>query len=71
MKKHILYLLLTLMNISAQAAAPVIDFVTPTIARVRWTPDGTVTDNATGVCVYKKYPVDLSTLDPSKFLLDD
>ena len=59
MKKHIFYLLLTLMNISAQAAAPVIDFVTPTIARVRWTPDGTVTDNATGVCVYKKYPVDV------------
>ncbi|MDE6290095.1 MAG: glycoside hydrolase family 31 protein, partial [Muribaculaceae bacterium] len=41
------------------AADPAIDFITPSIVRVRWTPDGTVTDNATGVCIYPQATVDV------------
>lgn len=55
----LLTILLSLLSLTALAADPVIDFITPTIVRVRWTPDGTVTDNATGVCVYPKNPVNV------------
>lgn len=36
----------------ASASAPVIDFVTPGVVRVRWNVEGTLCDNATGACVY-------------------
>ncbi|MDE5997312.1 MAG: glycoside hydrolase family 31 protein [Muribaculaceae bacterium] len=57
--KHLLPLLLSIITFSVYAQAPIIDFVTPSIVRVRWTPDGTVTDNATGVCVYTQTNVDV------------
>ncbi|MDE6770924.1 MAG: DUF5110 domain-containing protein [Muribaculaceae bacterium] len=41
------------------SATPIVEFVTPSIVRVRWTPDGSVTDNATGACVYQKTYVDV------------
>ncbi|MDE6336282.1 MAG: DUF4968 domain-containing protein, partial [Muribaculaceae bacterium] len=44
----------------AWSAAPIVEFITPSIVRVRWTPDGTVTDNATGACVYQKTYVDVN-----------
>lgn len=37
---------------SSIAVQPVVEFVTPSIARVRWSHNGDLTDNATGVCVY-------------------
>ena len=45
--------------LAVSAQAPIIDFVTPSIVRVRWTPDGTLTDNATGVCIYPQPNVDV------------
>ena len=64
--KPLLPLILSLMTVAAYAMPPVIDFITPSIVRVRWTPDGTVTDNGTGICVYKKYPVEVDvTKTPS------
>lgn len=56
---RLLTILLSLLTLSASAQAPIIDFVTPSIVRVRWTPDGTVTDNATGVCVYPQADVNV------------
>lgn len=44
----------------AWSAAPIVEFITPSIVRVRWTPDGTVADNATGACVYQKTHVDVN-----------
>lgn len=35
------------------ASEPVVEFITPTIVRVRWNPDGVLTDNNTGACVYE------------------
>lgn len=55
--KPLLTLILSLLTLSAFPQSPIIDFVTPSIVRVRWTPDGTVTDNATGVCIYPKTEV--------------
>ena len=57
--KHILPLLLSILSFTVVAADPAIDFITPNIVRVRWTPDGTLTDNATGVCVYPHTDVDV------------
>ncbi len=42
------------------SAAPVVEFVTPSVVRVRWNPVGIVTDNATGACVYRKQPVEVN-----------
>ncbi|MDE6498769.1 MAG: DUF5110 domain-containing protein [Muribaculaceae bacterium] len=39
--------------LSAAAANPIVEFVTPGIARVRWNPEGQPLDNATGACVYE------------------
>lgn len=41
----------------ASAMEPVVDFVTPSIVRVRWDPDNSYSDNATGACIYKNEPV--------------
>ncbi len=38
--------------LSATASQPYVDFITPTIVRVRWNPEGKLADNATGACVY-------------------
>ena len=57
--KPLLTILFSVISLVAVAADPVIDFITPSIVRVRWTPDGTVTDNATGVCIYPKTHVDV------------
>lgn len=50
--RRLLFLLIILTSLSAFPAEPLIDFITPNIARVRWNPDGIATDNATGVCIY-------------------
>ena len=57
--KPLLTIILSMLCLIAGAAPPIIDFITPDIVRVRWTPDGTVTDNATGVCVYPQTSVDV------------
>lgn len=51
MKKLLSFLFLFMAFCSA-ARDPIVEFVTPSIVRVRWTPDGTKTDNSTGACVY-------------------
>ncbi len=61
--KHALACLLSLPGLCASASAPLVEFITPTIVRVRWSPDGTITDNATGVCVYKPMHVDVNTFN--------
>ncbi len=62
-------LLLSLISLIASAQPPTIDFITPNIVRVRWTPDGTVTDNATGVCVYPKTDVKVNELKSGKLTI--
>ncbi|MDE6549492.1 MAG: glycoside hydrolase family 31 protein [Muribaculaceae bacterium] len=60
--KPLLTFIISMITLAVSAQAPIIDFVTPSIVRVRWTPDGTVTDNATGVCVYPQANVNVSKL---------
>ncbi len=50
--RYLLSLFVLLISLSSFGADPIIDFITPSIVRVRWNPDGFATDNATGVCVY-------------------
>lgn len=50
---------MALSAIPAFAAGPFVEFVTPEIVRVRWNPDGIVTDNATGVCIYNPLDVEV------------
>lgn len=50
--KKLLSFLFLFMAFCAAAQDPIVEFVTPSIVRVRWTPDGTKTDNSTGACVY-------------------
>ena len=57
--KNLLTFLLYMIAFAVAAQAPIIDFITPDIVRVRWTPDGIVTDNATGVCIYPQTIVDV------------
>ncbi|MDE7349559.1 MAG: DUF5110 domain-containing protein, partial [Muribaculaceae bacterium] len=57
--KNLLTFILSMIAFAVAAQAPIIDFITPDIVRVRWTPDGTVTDNATGVCIYPHANVDV------------
>ena len=49
------------MGIMACHAGPVVRFVTPSIARVRWNPDGRLEGNNTGICVYADTPVKCDT----------
>ena len=48
----ILSLFLTLFTSALGAAEVKVTFVTPSIVRVQWSPDGRLPGNATGVCVY-------------------
>lgn len=50
--KKLLSFLFLIIAFCAAAQDPIVEFVTPSIVRVRWTPDGTKTDNSTGACVY-------------------
>ncbi len=52
MRKFILPVI-ALISIVTGATEPTVEFVTPSIVRVRWAADGTLTDNATDVCVYQ------------------
>lgn len=61
--KYILSCFLVFSALSSSASAPLVEFITPSIVRVRWTPDGSVTDNATGVCVYKPMHVDVKSFN--------
>lgn len=45
--------------LSAAASQPHVEFITPTIVRVRWNPEGMAVDNATGACVYPETSVDV------------
>ena len=54
----ILTLFLILLSSSALRAADVkVTFVTPSIVRVQWSPDGQLPGNATGVCIYSPHQV--------------
>ncbi|MDE7345956.1 MAG: glycoside hydrolase family 31 protein [Muribaculaceae bacterium] len=57
--KPLIPVLLSFISLMSFAQMPKVDFITPDIVRVRWTPDGTVTDNATGVCVYPQTDVNV------------
>lgn len=61
MKKNLLSILFLTTCISALAQLPTVEFVTPRIVRVRWNPEATVTDNATGACVWQAQPVEIKT----------
>lgn len=57
-KSAILTLFLILLSSSALRAADVkVTFVTPSIVRVQWSPDGQLPGNATGVCIYSPHQV--------------
>ncbi|MDE6340756.1 MAG: glycoside hydrolase family 31 protein [Muribaculaceae bacterium] len=59
--RHLFLALLSIISVCASAGTPFIDFITPTIVRVRWNPEGVKTDNATGVCRTSYTPVDVKT----------
>lgn len=61
MNRLLYFFALTLITFAADAQLPSIDFVTPSIVRVRWAADGSVCDNHTGVCVYSPERVKVST----------
>lgn len=73
MYRFIACFLLTLTTLTTWAARPIVEFITPSIVRVRWTPDGVVTDNKTDVCIYEKAPVELkySSCDGATILQSD
>ncbi|MDE7386629.1 MAG: glycoside hydrolase family 31 protein [Muribaculaceae bacterium] len=58
--RHLVVIVIALLSLAAAASEPLVEFVTPSIVRVRWNPDGTVTDNATGVCVYEPATVSVT-----------
>ncbi len=60
--RHLFLSLLSIISLFASAQTPFIDFITPTIVRVRWNPEGVKTDNATGVCRTSHSPVDVKTV---------
>lgn len=60
MSRKIIVLLTLMTSLCALAQKPMVEFITPTIVRVRWNPEMTVTDNATDACVYRRVPVDVS-----------
>ena len=62
MMKTGLYVLLTsiaLLSCLTITAQTHVEFVTPSIVRIQWSPDGVVRSNSTGTCVYvsKKVPI--------------
>ncbi|MDE6022780.1 MAG: hypothetical protein K2G13_04680, partial [Muribaculaceae bacterium] len=57
--KHFLLSFFSFIALSVSAAAPIVDFVTPSIVRVRWNPEGLATDNATGICTYTPQHVNI------------
>lgn len=50
------------MSALACGASTTVDFVTPSIVRVRWNPDGVFPGNDTGVCVYEPEKVACDTV---------
>lgn len=72
MRRYIL-LVITLIGIVAGAVPPAVEFVTPSIARVRWSADGSLADNATGICIYPTPEVDFTvdSLDRRTVLTSD
>ncbi|MDE6637545.1 MAG: glycoside hydrolase family 31 protein [Muribaculaceae bacterium] len=67
--RHLLFSIFSFIALSVFPQLPNIDFVTPSIVRVRWTPDGTLTDNATGVCIYPKTDVKVSESKSGKMTI--
>ncbi len=59
--QKLLIVLFSIIALCGSAQVPIIDFVTPTIVRVRWNPEGVATDNATGMCTYTPQKVDVKT----------
>lgn len=57
--RKISFISLLLSAIPLIGAEPTVDFVTPDVVRVRWTPDGVVRDNNTGACVWAPGKVDV------------
>lgn len=49
-------LLFSLICLFGSAASPIVEFISPSIVRVRWNPEAEPLDNATGVCIYDKKP---------------
>ncbi|MDE7378161.1 MAG: glycoside hydrolase family 31 protein [Paraprevotella sp.] len=69
MKNAIVCLALLVFSLTVEAALPIVEFITPAIVRVRWTPDGTLTDNATGVCVYETMPVGVTVKEVDGWII--
>lgn len=54
MKKIFLFTLVLLSFISSWATDVKVDFITPRIVRVQWSPDGALKGNNTGVCIWQE-----------------
>lgn len=59
MKRQLLFVLALCGGLCSVWAQTHVEFVTPDIVRVRWSADGTLTDNATGVCTYNLQKVNV------------
>lgn len=71
MKPSILLLFGALSTFAAAAQNSTVTYITPKIVRVQWTPDGTLRDNNTGVCVYPQPASDLSQAKPEVLTVAD
>ncbi len=58
----------------AAVSQPSVEFVTPSIVRIQWHPDGTLKDNNTGVCIYDSRPVSVNVSENAgvrKYVTED
>lgn len=58
----------------AGVSQPSVEFVTPSIVRIQWHPDGTLKDNNTGVCIYDSRHVNVSVSENAgvrKYVTED
>ncbi|MCQ2258920.1 MAG: DUF5110 domain-containing protein [Bacteroidaceae bacterium] len=61
MRKKLIFMFAAFAALAADAQNKVkIDFITPSIVRVQWSPNDVYQDNATGVCVYAQEAVQVS-----------
>lgn len=65
--KKILISVLTFVSAWTCHASTAVDFVTPSIVRVRWNPEGVYRGNDTGICVYKSEKVACDTVATDRY----
>ena len=59
--------MLSLLTVLTVAAQTHVEFVTPSIVRVQWTADGSLRDNATGVCTWQPQTVEVSVEESPEY----